>query len=264
MMHCSVSITSTDASGASYVSFVIVSVFISVCVLCFVSRLEQAVDDGLDDAFHHRVGDGAGVEVVVETVFFLQGKAVVGDEGGPVVAPGVVPECSLLVQHFVQGDDVRALFMRIQPGVIVVVRGDRAEDDLDAGHFGHGGHVQDVVDDFVLGDALGEVIGAAHDDDHLRVQGDDILLEPLEHLHGVLAADALVDIAVAAEEARMELHGDVVAVVRHIRAVEGNQHGKFGLAVAGRGARPLPGDAVAHEDGRDAGGNAQEHRKVAV
>ena len=90
--------------------------------------LKQAVDDRLDDAFHHRVGHGAGMQVVVQAVLFLHGETVVGYQGGPVVAPAVAIGDGEILQHPVQFDDVRSLVLRVEPGVFVVVRGDRAKD----------------------------------------------------------------------------------------------------------------------------------------
>ena len=56
----------------------------------------------------------------------------------------------------------------------------------------------------------GEVIGAAHDDDDFRLQGDDVLPETNEHLRCGLVFDAAVEIWLAGEEVR-PLFEDVIA-----------------------------------------------------
>ena len=166
------------------------------------------------------------METVVEPVLGVHGKTIFGHQGRPVITPGEALGNGVILQHPVQGDDVRALGLRIaEPGIAVVIRGDRADDHLDTGGIGHFRHRGDVRHDLVLGDALGKVVGTAHDNHHLRVQVDDIRLEASEHLGGVLPAHALVQIAVSGKESGMETSRDIIAAHGHEgrKRIQGNQ-----------------------------------------
>ena len=59
----------------------------------------------------------------------------------------------------------------------------------------------------------------------------------------------------------MEGHDDVAPAAGHIARVE--RYLQIALGKTRVCPRPLPGDAVAHEDGRDAGGNAEQQGLVA-
>ena len=115
-----------------------------------------------------------------------------------------------------------------------------------------------------MADRLASVCSLAKPCARSLVQVHDIPLETGQHLGGVLAADTLVNEAVAAEESRVEFHVDIGAVVGHVGRIEVNLQGIIGLAVRAFVARPLPGDAVAHEDGPDAAGTGQEHGPAAI